>query len=269
MADNYGAEIRIWPWPGDRQEVRAAAAWLTDRYGEIQIEDGSEQLGAPIVSQGGELSVEVEEAGEGVKEFLEAGIDPRNEPSLVGLLREAGLNFLARDEGKYDHEGREISWRPGLEEVRERSVLAGGSVALPQRLADELLAGASGAEAGELLRNYFAPLGDYVEARVDGAPTTSVEVVVCEGESGAPSVLYASEGADVLVIPAYRDEERDVYEPRDVLEAIRQIEALRGFAASDVLRDLVRDLRETAKAYEGEASEQYAGHDGSSRKGER
>ncbi len=259
MADNYRAEIRIWPWPEDHAEVQAVADWLTNFYGEIHAEEGGGQLGTPVVSRDGELSVEIEEARYGIEEFLEAGSDPTKEPSLVGLIREAGLSFVVRDEGKYEFEGREISWRPGLEEVRERAVLAGGAVAFPQRLAGRLLAGAAGATAGERLRNYFAPLDAYVEEGLDGGAAIAGEAVVCEGESGAPSVLYASEDVEVVVIPAYREEERDVYGPRDVLETIKEIESLRGFAASDVLRGLVAELRETAGSYEDRVPQRNAG----------
>jgi hypothetical protein len=262
MPDNYGAEIRIWPWPEDHAAVRQVAEWLTDSYGEIQIEDGSEAVGAPIVSPGGELTVEIEEACEGVEEFLKEGVDPSAEPSLVTLLREAGLSFVARDEGRYEHEGREISWRPGLAEVRERAILAGGAVALPQRTGECLFEGVCGVQAVERLRDYFAPL----EHHVGGSLALTAEAVVCEGKSGAPSVLYASEGVDqILVIPPYRDEERDVYGPADVLRTIAEIESLRGFPASEVLRDLVAELRETANAYQRSARQRADGVSGPGR----
>ena len=165
MADYYGAEIRIWPWPEDLSSVLAVADWLTENYGEIQAKDGSEKVGAPIVSQSRELTVEVEQAQYGVYEFLESGLDPKREPSLVDLLRDAGLSFLARDEGRYEYEGREVSWRPGLKMLRERPILPGGAVALAQRTTEELIRQSSDAGLEGCLRNYFASVEDYREPK--------------------------------------------------------------------------------------------------------
>lgn len=247
MPDHFGATIRIWPWRNDDAATHAVADWLTARYGAIQLEDGTEMLEAPMVSRRGTLSLEIAEAQEGINEFTEAGPDPLEEPSFVGLLQMARLSFEARDT-----RGREISWRAGLDEVRKRSLLADGSPALSQELAEEFLLAASGDALRGALRNYFAPIDDHLERQVERIRTLT-ETVVCEGESGAPSVIYASAGAEVLVIPAFREDEHDVYGPQDVLDVVAEIEALRGFPSSNELRDLVEELRKTARTYVREA----------------
>ncbi len=163
MADYYAAEIRIWPWPQDRSEVQALAERIEDRYGEIQREDGSEMCGMPRVSQQGELTLEVEQARYGIHEFIESSGE--QEPFL-NLVRAAGLSFVARDEGKHENEGCEVSWRPGLRHPRIRSILPGGAVALPHRALGRLLGEASGMSVEERMQNYFAPLEDYREPDV-------------------------------------------------------------------------------------------------------
>jgi hypothetical protein len=206
--------------------------------------------------------VDVEEASEGIEEYLEAGKDPLEEPSLVGLLQRAGLSFEIHDvrgEG-----GREIAWRPGLEDVRERPLVACGIPALSRDRAEVLLRVEQGGRLRSLLRsyfgdplrallrNYFAPITRY-ESEFDDLDELTAEAVVCEGDSGAPPVLYASPGADVLVVPPFREDEDDVYGPQDVLDVVAEIEALRGFASSNELITLTLELRKTARAYAGEA----------------
>lgn len=250
MPDHYGVRIRIWPWREDDPSTREVSAWLREEFGPIQAEDGNEVLGSPIVSPRGVLSVEVQEASEGIEEFTEAGHDPLEEPSLVGLLQQAGLSFEIRDargEG-----GREIAWRPGLEEVRERPLVANGIPALSQEVAEMFLQVESGDRLRAILQNYFVPLAGHAdEAEEQGRLTT--EAVVCEGKSGAPVVLYASSGAEVLVVPAFLEDEHDVYSPQDVLEVVAEIEGLRGFPSSKALGCLVEELRKTARSYVREA----------------
>lgn len=247
MPDHFGATIRIWPWRNDDSATRAVTDWLTERYGPIQVEDGTEMLEAPMVSRRGKLSLEIAEAQEGIDEFTEAGPDPLEEPSFVALLQMARLSFEARDT-----RGREISWRPGLDEIRKRPLLGDGSPALSQGQVEELLLAASGDGLRAALRNYFAPVDDYLERQVERIRTLT-EAVVCEGKSGAPSVLYASAGAEVLVIPPFREDEDDVYGPQDVLDVVAEVEALQGFPSSKDLRDLAEELRQTARTYVREA----------------
>lgn len=250
MPDHYGARIRIWPWRDDDPSTREVSAWLTEEFGSIQPADGNEVLGSPIVFPGGVLSVEVEEASEGIEEFVEAGHDPLEEPSLVGLLQQAGLSFEIRDargEG-----GREIGWRPGLEEVRERPLVANGIPALSQELAEMFLQVQSDDRLRAILRSYFAPIAGH-EGEADEQVRLTTEAVVCEGKSGAPAVLYASSGAEVLVVPAFLEDEHDVYSPQDVLDVVAEIEGLRGFAWSKELETLAEGLRKTARLYAGEA----------------
>ncbi len=250
MPDHFYATIRIWPWREEDPGTSEVSDWLTDEYGAIQLEDGNEMLGAPIVSRQGVLLVDIEEAQEGIDEFTEAGHDPVKEPSLVGLLQQAGLTFEIRDargEG-----GREIAWRPGLKEVRERPLVADGIPALSQELAEMFLQVQSGDCLRAILRNYFAPVAGHA-SETDERSRLTTEAVVCEGDSGAPKVLYASPGADVLVVPAFREDEHDVYGPQDVLDVVAEIEGLRGFATSKELKILAEELRTTARLYAGEA----------------
>src|SRR5215218_680888 len=123
MPDHYPATIQIWSWRTDDPTIRPVADWLKTNYGPLQEEDGTELIGAPILSADGKLSLEVEEASEGVEEFTQ-GDDEH--PSLVDLLKAAELTFVARDAGRYGCGSREISWRPGLVELRERPLVAGG-----------------------------------------------------------------------------------------------------------------------------------------------
>jgi hypothetical protein len=250
MPDHYGATIRIWPWRDDDTRTHEVSVWLTDEYGAIQPEDGNEMLGAPIVSHRGVLSVEVEEAQEGIDEFTEAGHDPLEEPSLVGLLKQAGLSFQIRD--ARGGGGCEISWRPGLEKVRERPLVAHGTPALSQELAEVFLQIPSDGRLRGTLRNYFAPIAGHVN-EADEHDWLTTEAVVCESDSGSPTVLYASPGAEVLVIPAFQEDEHDVYSPQDVLNVVAEIEDLRGFAWSKELKVLAEELRTTARRYAGEA----------------
>lgn len=262
MPDHYGVKIRIWPWREDDPGLCEVSARLIHEFGPIQPEDGNEALGPPIVSPLGVLSVTVEEASEGIEEYLEAGRDLLEEPSLVGLLQRAGLSFEIYDER--GEGGREIAWRPGLEEVRERPLVAYGVPALSRDHAEEFMRVEQGGRLrrrlrsylGEplraLIRNYFAPIARY-ESETDDLERQATEAVVCEGDSGAPVVLYASPGADVLVVPPFREDEDDVYGPQDVLNVVAEIEALRGFASSEELGTLVLELRKTARAYAGEA----------------
>jgi hypothetical protein len=250
MPDHYGVTIRIWPWRDDDPGAPEVSVWLTEEFGPIQPEDGNEVLGSPIVSPKGVLSVDVEEASEGIEEFTESGHDPRQEPSLVGLLQQAGLSFEIRDargEG-----GREIAWRPGLEEARERPLVANGIPALSQELAEMFLQVESGDRLRTILQNYFAPLAEH-ESEANERARLTTEAVVCEGKSGAPVVLCASPGAEVLVVPAFLEDEHDVYGPQDVLDVVAEIEGLRGFARSRELQALAGSLRQTARLYAGGA----------------
>lgn len=253
MPDHYSATIRIWPWHTDDPCTRAVALRLTENYGPLQKEDGSEFLGGPIVSVDGRLSLEVEEAREGVGEFTEGGSDPGSEPSLVDLLKAAELTFVARDAGKYGCGSREISWRPGLAELRERPLVAGGAPALSQPVAEMLLDVSTDERLRAGLRNYFAPIEGYATSERVAEGRITTEAVVGESDAGAPQVLFASPGAEVLVVPAFLEDEHDVYRPEDVLEVVGAIESLNAFAWSNELKALARDLRKTARDYAAEA----------------
>jgi hypothetical protein len=252
MPDHYPATIQIWPWRSNDPTNRPVANWLTDNYGPLQEEDGTELLGAPVVSPDGRLSLEVEEASEGVDEFTEAGADPDTEPSLVDLIKAADLTFVARDGGRYGGGCREISWKTGLAEIRERPLVSGGAPALSQPVAELLLEVSSDDRLRSALRNYFAPIEAHSSDGVDsGQPFT--EAVVSQSDSGAPQVLFASAGAEVLVVPAFLEDEHDVYSPAEVLEVAGAVEGLRAFAWSEELRALARELRKTARDYAAEA----------------
>ena len=252
MPDYFAATIRMWPWCTDNPITRPVAKWLTDNYGPLQAEDGAELVGGPIISRDGKLSLEVEEALEGVEEFMETGPNPEAEPSLVDLMKAAGLTFVASDVARYGGGRREISWKPGLAELRERPLVAGGSPALSQPVAELLLEVSSGERLRAALRNYFAPIESHSSGGVDDG-SASTEAVVSEGKSGAPQVLFASPGAEVLVVPPFLEDEHDVYSPDDVLNVAVSVEGLRAFAWSDELQSLVRDLRKTARDYAAEA----------------
>jgi len=253
MPDHYSATIQIWPWHTDDPCTHAVAKRLTENYGPLQEEDGAELLGGPIVSVDGKLSLEIEEAREGVDEFTEGGADPSTEPSLVDLLKAAELTFVARDAEKYGCGSREISWRPGLAELRERPLVAGRAPALSQPVAEMLLEVSSDDRLRASLRNYFAPIDGYATSEEFGESKATTEAVVSESDSGAPQVLFASPGAEVLVIPAFLEDEHDVYGPQDVLDVVATLESLSAFAWSDELKALARDLRKTARNYAAEA----------------
>jgi hypothetical protein len=253
MPDHYCATIQMWPWHNDDPRTQAVAHWLTENYGPLQEEDGSELIGNPIVSADGKLSLEVEEACEGLDEFTEAGSDPTSDPSLVDLLKAAELTFVARDAGRYGCGSREISWRPGLAELRERPLVAGGVPALSQPVAEMLLEVSADDRLRASLRNYFAPIEGYATSERVEEGTVTTEAVVGESDAGAPQVLFASPGAEVLVVPAFLEDEHDVYSPEDVLEVVGSIESLNAFAWSDELKALARDLRKTARDYAAEA----------------
>jgi hypothetical protein len=188
-----------------------------------------------------------------VDEFTEAGSDPTADPSLVDLLKAADLTFVARDAGRYGCGSREISWRPGLAELRQRPLVGGGVPGLSQPVAEMLLEVSSDDRLRASLQNYFAPIEGYVTSARDGEGRITTEAVVGESDSGAPQVLFASTGAEVLVVPAFLEDEHDVYSPEDVLEVVGAIESLNAFAWSDELKALARDLRKTARDYAAEA----------------
>lgn len=165
-AERYPARLEVWPWPADGGSAAAVAEWFRRRYGVELSEAGAQRRGARLAD--GRLTVDVEMARGGVSEFLERddGV-----ASLLDRLREAGLSFRASDEGCGEHEGCELSWRPGLEGLRERSVLVGGEVALSAGAATELLNEFGAGTVEERLRNYFAPLEDYREPAADADST--------------------------------------------------------------------------------------------------
>lgn len=238
----------MWPWRSDDPRTRPIASWLTTDYGPLQDEDGSELLGGPILSPDGKLSLAIEEACEGVEEFLERGADPEAEPSLVDLMKAAELTFVARDGGRYGGGCREVSWRPGLAELRDRPLVAGGTPALSQPVAELLLEVSSGDRLRAALQNYFAPIEGH-SSEVGDEDRVSAEAVVSESDSGPPRVLFASPGAEVLVVPGFLEDEHDVYSPDDVLDVAAAVEGLRAFAWSEELQALARDLRATARNY--------------------
>jgi hypothetical protein len=220
MPDHYGATLRFWPWVPDRPPVRAVGDWLRSEFGEI-VHAGSNggPINAPTLYPGGVLELEAEELCEGVEEFIEPRLDLEETPSVLAALRAGGVSFVARDTGCDDKPGREISWKPGLERERERAVSPNGSITLPAPVASSLLADMPFEQAHARIKNYFAPLEEYVEDPLDArcsCPDCGAEGqlrveyrydLLGLGRDGVP-ILSAGELTEVLCMACLSDHDR-------------------------------------------------------------
>lgn len=162
MGDRYRATIQIWPWPESFGRIGAVRAWLEDEFGAIRQPGDPAILGVPKVDVDRVLSLEVEEALDGVSEFLETHPQEASRRTLVDSLQEAQVSFVFRDVGGEAH-GKELSWRPGLTDLRERRVLPGDELALSEGDAMALTASSEPQAVAGVVANYFAPLEKYVE----------------------------------------------------------------------------------------------------------
>lgn len=165
MPDHYKARIRAWPWPDDTRRIQAAVDWVSEQFGQIVAVEPAQKVPmfTPQVDRDGMFLLEVEEACQGIDEFLERGLGADGGQSFVEILRDAEISFVAIDDGAWGHQGREVSWTPGLHEIRKRAVLPGDEVALPAHLALSFLAGGSPTDVGHRVRNYFAALTEFTE----------------------------------------------------------------------------------------------------------
>lgn len=162
MSDRFSAHVCIWPWPGSTAAAQAVEDWVTNEFGEIHTNVGDAPLGAPVLSLEGELTFEILDAREGIAELLPPESEGLfREPALVDLLQSADLSFVFHDAGQTGWDGREVSWRPGMDRFRVRTILPTGAVALPESAADKVLGAATLAQVAKQLENYFADFEDY------------------------------------------------------------------------------------------------------------
>lgn len=163
MPDYYEARVRMWPWPEDVAPIQVAVSWLDEEFGGVVPAGDNPMIGTPNLDDDGVVTLQIEQACEGIDELDEAMLGPSGEESFLGVLREGGINFVAFDVGGDGRQGRELSWRNGLTRIRERPVLPSSQIALSDQAAQELLDEAKPDEVAAKLRNYFAPLEEYVE----------------------------------------------------------------------------------------------------------
>jgi hypothetical protein len=149
MADNWYARCEIWPWEpeglaeGDEKDelLTVVAAYPPPFTGDPGVKNDPER--------GRVLVLEDDQATYGVAQFDQTDGIPE-------LCRALGLAYLLFDDGRYEHDGSEETWEPGMEAPRVRARLASGTIALS---ADEFagLAERAGGddELAQLVRVYF------------------------------------------------------------------------------------------------------------------
>lgn len=141
MGEHYGALLKLEDVPADWAIDRTRPwGWSWVQLNINAIEDSDQALFGAIVLAGlsetedCHLSVEERENGRinidlvlgdasyGITQFIDAGLDR--------ALKGAGIAFYMDDDGKYEIPGQCRYWRPGLDEIQERTHVASAGICL-------------------------------------------------------------------------------------------------------------------------------------------
>ena len=151
MADRWYACCEIWPW---RPEVLPDCAEKEELLGVVAAHpalfSGGDARVKDDPQRGPVLVLEDDQASYGVAQFKQTDGIPE-------LCRALGLAYLLFDDGRYEYNGSEEAWAPGMAAPRRRARLASGTVALPVDEFARLAERSDNAEQlVQLVRAYFA-----------------------------------------------------------------------------------------------------------------
>lgn len=151
MADHWYACCEIWPW---RPEVLPDSAEKEELLGVVAaypaLFSGGDARVKDDPQRGPVLVLEDDQASYGVAQFDQTDGIPE-------LCRTLGLAYLLFDDGRYEYDGSEETWGPGMGAPRVRARLASGTIALSAHEFVALAGRAGGdVELAQLVRAYFA-----------------------------------------------------------------------------------------------------------------